>query len=59
MENADLLTQLSIVIALGSGIALIMHRLRQPLILGHVLTGIIAGPVVLNIIQDGSSFSVL
>ena len=41
MENADLLTQLSIVIALGSGIALIMHRLRQPLILGHVLTGII------------------
>ncbi len=59
MENADLLTQLSLVMVLGSGIAIVMHLLRQPLIIGHILTGIIAGPVVLNVIQDGSSLSIL
>jgi len=59
MENADLLTQLSLVMALGSGIAIVMHLLRQPLIIGHILTGIIAGPVVFNVIQDGSSLSIL
>lgn len=34
-----------------------MRLLRQPLIIGHILTGIIAGPTLLGIIHDDSAFS--
>jgi len=58
--DVDLLfTQLSLVIALGACIALIMKLLRQPLIVGHILTGIIAGPVIFNIVDSGDGFTVL
>ena len=59
MDSAQLFTQLSLVIALGAGIALIMRLLRQPLIVGHIVTGILAGPGVLNIVQSGGGFNVL
>lgn len=59
MTSDALFAQLSLVIALGAGVALIMRLLRQPLIIGHIITGIIAGPAVFNIIQDASGFTVL
>lgn len=59
MNSDALFAQLSLVIALGAGIALIMRLLRQPLIIGHIITGILAGPAVFNIIQDESGFTVL
>lgn len=37
---------------IATAIALVMHVLRQPLILGHILTGIIAGPFLFNIIES-------
>lgn len=58
MHGANLFTELSVVIALGALIAAIMRLLRQPLIIGHIITGIIAGPAVLNIIHDESAFGV-
>lgn len=57
MNGDALFIQLSLVIALGSGIAIIMRLLRQPLIIGHILTGIIAGPSVLNIIKNTDGFA--
>lgn len=59
MDSDALFIQLSLVIALGGGIALLMNLLRQPLIIGHIITGIIAGPSVLNLIKDERGFSVL
>lgn len=59
MDTDALFAQLSLVIALGAGIAILMRLLRQPLIIGHIITGILAGPAVLNIIQDESGFTVL
>ncbi len=50
-------TEISIIIALGALIALCMRALRQPLIIGHIITGIIAGPAVLKIIHSEASFS--
>ncbi|MFO0971794.1 MAG: cation:proton antiporter [Candidatus Saccharimonadales bacterium] len=58
MHEASLFTELSMVVALGALIAGIMRFLKQPLIIGHIITGIIAGPAVLNIIHDESAFSV-
>ena len=59
MQNADLLTQLSIVIAIGSAIAFLMRLLKQPLIIGHIITGILVGPIALNLIRDERAFAFL
>lgn len=53
----NVFTEISIVISLGAIIALIMRMLRQPLIIGHIITGVIAGPAFLNIIHAESSFA--
>lgn len=58
MHGASLFTELSLVVAIGAGIAAIMHRFKQPLIIGHILTGLIVGPAFLSIIHDESAFSV-
>jgi len=49
-------TQLSLVIVLAAVMAIIMTALRQPLIIGHILTGIIVGPAALNLIQEQAAF---
>jgi Kef-type K+ transport system membrane component KefB len=38
--------ELSIIFAVATGIAWIMQRLRLPLLLGHILTGMLVGPLV-------------
>lgn len=58
MHSASLFTDLSIVIAIGSIVAGIMHRLKQPLVIGHILTGLLVGPAFLNIIHDEATFTV-
>ena len=55
--HSNVFTEISIVIALGAFIALIMKALRQPLIIGHIITGVIAGPALLNIIHADTAFA--
>ncbi|MFO8057190.1 MAG: cation:proton antiporter [bacterium] len=38
----------------ASGLGLLMKFLRQPLILGHILAGVIIGPIGLSLIEDHS-----
>lgn len=40
--------QLSLVFAVATGVAWFMQRMKLPLLLGHILTGMVAGPLVLN-----------
>lgn len=54
--HGDAFLQLSMVIVLATVVALIMRVLRQPLIIGHIITGIIVGPSVLNVIHDRAAF---
>lgn len=54
----DLFLELSLIIAVGSGIALIMRLLKQPLIIGHILTGIVVGPSVLSLINSAETIEV-
>lgn len=56
MEESSIFTQLSIIIVLGGVISIIMSLLRQPLIIGYILTGIVVGPSVLGLIHDKSVF---
>lgn len=49
--EASLFTQISAIIAIATFMGLIMHLLKQPLIMGHILTGIIVGPFGLDIVH--------
>lgn len=47
--------QIGLVIAIAAVVAIIMHLLRQPLIMGYILTGVIVGPSALGIIQGADA----
>lgn len=51
-------TELSILIAVAAVISLIMRLIKQPLILGYIITGLIVGPTFLNISNNGESLEV-
>lgn len=55
--ESSLFIQLSLVLAMAAVISIIMRLLRQPLIIGYILTGLVAGPAFLNIIQNHSDFA--
>ncbi len=59
MHGLDLFTQISLVVVLGAVIAGIMRALKQPLIIGHIITGILAGPTLFNFIHDEKGFEFL
>lgn len=49
---------MSLIIAIGAGVALIMRTIGQPLIIGHILTGILVGPAVLKVLDSPESLTV-
>lgn len=52
MSADSIFTELSLVIAIAAGVALIMRLIKQPLMIGHILTGIIVGPSVLHLVKS-------
>jgi Kef-type K+ transport system membrane component KefB/Trk K+ transport system NAD-binding subunit len=50
--------QLGVVVGLAVLISFLMKALRQPLIIGYIITGIIAGPSILRIVGPGSSLEI-
>ena len=54
----SIFAELSLVIALAASIAFVMRLLKQPLIIGHIITGIIVGPSVLHLIQSPETIQV-
>lgn len=51
-----LFVQLSLVLVLAAGISAVMRLFRQPLILGYIITGVVAGPSLFNLIHNHSAF---
>lgn len=51
MAPDGIFLQLSIVIVIGAVVSVVMRLLRQPLILGYILTGVLVGPAVLNLLR--------
>lgn len=54
--DLSIFTQISLVIAIAAVVSIIMRALRQPLILGYILTGIVVGPSLLNIVHAKVAF---
>jgi Kef-type K+ transport system membrane component KefB len=45
-------SEIAIILLVTFGVSIIMRILKQPLIIGYIFSGIIAGPYVLNIIHS-------
>ncbi len=57
MEH-HLFLDLALIVGVGTIVALLMRILRQPLIIGHILTGLIVGPTVLGFVDSGTNLNV-
>jgi len=44
--------EIAIILAIGTGISAILRLLKQPLIIGYILTGILVGPSLFDIVQS-------
>ena len=56
--TSDFFTEFSIVIAIGAVISLFMRLIKQPLIIGYILTGLVVGPFVLNIFNNNETVDI-
>lgn len=54
--DSNVFTQLSIVIAIVVLISVVMRVLRQPLIMGYIITGVLVGPSFLHVVRDQTAF---
>jgi Kef-type K+ transport system membrane component KefB len=54
--ESSIFAQLSLVIAAVTVVSIVMRLLRQPLIVGYILTGILVGPSFLHLIHDTGTF---
>lgn len=52
----DIFAQLSVVIVIAAVVAFIMRLLKQPLIVGYIITGILVGPSLLHLVSDSHAF---
>lgn len=56
--HLSVFSELSLIIVLAMAVALIMRLIKQPLIIGHILTGIVVGPGVLHLIKTPETIEV-
>lgn len=54
--ESSIFAQLSLVITAVTAMSILMRLLRQPLIVGYILTGILVGPSFLHLIHDTGTF---
>ena len=55
----ELFVEISVLIAIATAVAAVMRLLRQPLIIGHILTGLIVGPLVLDLIHSAETLALM
>lgn len=49
---------LSLIIVIGAAVSIFMRWIRQPLMIGYILTGVIVGPAVLHVLDSPRSLTV-
>ncbi len=54
----SIFSSLSLIIAIGAIVSLFMRSVRQPLMIGYIITGVIVGPVALNVLNNPNSLTV-
>lgn len=50
--HVSIFSEISLLIVIATAISLVMRLIKQPLIIGHILTGILVGPAVLHLINS-------
>ena len=55
---AQLFVELAIVLVVTFVISMLMNKLKQPLLVGYILTGVVAGPIFFNLLSDPTSYEV-
>lgn len=50
--------EIALIISVGTAVALAMRYMKQPLIIGHIITGIIVGPSVFDLIKTEETITV-
>lgn len=50
--HANIFTEISLLLVLSAVISMVARALRQPLIIGHIFTGILVGPSLLGLIES-------
>lgn len=56
--HGDVFSELSLVILVTVGVSIVMKLVKQPLILGYILAGLLVGPSALNLIHSTEVFDV-
>ncbi len=56
--HGDVFSELSLVILVTVGVSIVMKLIRQPLILGYILSGLLVGPSFLDLIKTNDVFDV-
>ena len=56
--HENIFIELSVVVAIAAIVSVIMKVIRQPLIIGYILTGLIVGPSALNLIENNQTIDV-
>jgi Kef-type K+ transport system membrane component KefB/voltage-gated potassium channel Kch len=51
MDHGSLFKSLAVIFSVGFGVSFLLQKIKQPLILGYIITGIICGPI-LNLIHS-------
>ena len=57
--HGTVFVEVSALIALCAGIAMVMRFLRQPLIIGYIITGLLVGPSLLGIVKTPETIELL
>ena len=57
--EGHIFTEITLLIALAAGMAMIMRALKQPLIIGHILTGLLVGPTFFGVVQSTDTIALL
>lgn len=58
MSRMEAFIEISVILAIATVMAVVMQQLRLPLILGHILSGILVGPAALNILRSESTLEI-
>lgn len=50
--------QISLILLVVLGVSFLLRLLKQPMIMGYIFSGILVGPLVFNLLGDGSTFAI-
>lgn len=57
--HSNIFVEISALIALCAGISMVMRLLKQPLIIGYIITGLLVGPSLFGIVKSPETIDVL